>query len=97
LRHHLHLTVSVSNHTLKIRWPDSLCHYIMPIFMIVLFVAMFYFCRRGASRPMCRKDSNGASSDSKNSETAIDVLKKRYAKGDITREEFEQVKKDLQS
>ncbi|MGJ7459425.1 DNA phosphorothioation-associated putative methyltransferase, partial [Halomonas sp. RA08-2] len=27
LRHHLHLTVSVSNHTLKIRWPDSLCHY----------------------------------------------------------------------
>ncbi|MGJ7460711.1 SHOCT domain-containing protein [Halomonas sp. MA07-2] len=46
---------------------------------------------------MCRKDSNGASSDSKNSETAIDVLKKRYAKGDITREEFEQVKKDLQS
>lgn len=30
-------------------------------------------------------------------ESALDLLKKRYAKGEITKEEFERMKKDLES
>ena len=61
---------------------------VMPLVMVVVLVAVLYFVfGRGSFRPPWWSDS----------ETAMDVLKKRYAKGEITREEFEQVKKDLQS
>ena len=30
-------------------------------------------------------------------ESPLDILKKRYAKGDIDKEEFEMIKKDLES
>ncbi len=40
------------------------------------------------------QDSDGHQSSTE-SETALDILKKRYAKGDITKEEFEEMKKNL--
>ena len=36
------------------------------------------------------------SSDVTGKESALDLLKKRYAKGEISREEFERIKRDIE-
>ncbi len=36
------------------------------------------------------------SNSSPSTESPLDILKKRYARGEISREEFEQMKKDLE-
>lgn len=41
-------------------------------------------------------NQRGGTSNNSTNETPLDVLKKRYARGEITKEEFESMKKDLQ-
>jgi putative membrane protein len=38
----------------------------------------------------------GSAKKREQQETAMDILKKRYAKGEISKEEFEEKKKDIQ-
>ena len=67
------------------------------IIPIICIIVMFFFMmfRRGGFRPPWSQNSDRHHSESKDSETPIDILKKRYAKGEITKEEFDQMKKDL--
>ncbi len=64
----------------------------MPIFWIVMIGLCLYFIfgRGGAKRPW----EPGRSPEG---ETALDILKKRYAKGEISKDEFERMKRDILS
>jgi putative membrane protein len=62
----------------------------MPIFWLFIIGLCLYFIfgRGGAKKPWAPGPE---------SETALDILKKRYAKGEINKEEFEQMKRDILS
>ncbi len=63
------------------------------ILALVCFLAYALF-GRGASGPSSRSEApfRGERQDS---EPPLEILKLRYAKGEISREEFEQMKKDI--
>ena len=57
------------------------------IFLIVIGVAVYLIVQATKSKGL----------ESPFRETPMEILKKRYAKSEITKEEFEKIKKDLES
>ncbi len=57
----------------------------MIIFWVFVALCVVYFIRMIA----------GSGKRGEKEETAMDILKKRYAKGEITREEFDRMKDDI--
>lgn len=70
-------------------------------FIFIIFIALcFYFMSRGGMmggmmRGM-RHDKGGHGDESGPHETPLDILKNRYAKGEIDKEKFEEMKKQLE-
>jgi len=67
-------------------WPGII---FMFIFWIAVFIAFIFLIRWLVL-------STGQRGERHPEETALDILKKRYARGEIKKEEFEEKKKDLE-
>lgn len=76
--------------------------WIFPIIMIVVMAIMVSIIRPmmfGRGGPRLPWQDSGRDHhevrESRGSETPLEILKKRYAKGEISRNEFEDMKRDL--
>jgi putative membrane protein len=71
--------------------------WIFPVVMIVMFTLCFFMMRGRTRFTMCGPFSR-ASGDAfwkAPPESAIDILDKRYARGEIGKEEYQEKKKDM--
>jgi uncharacterized membrane protein len=61
--------------------------------MIGMMVLCFFMMRGRMGSMMCRPGSRGTGSHG--GDSALDMLNKRYAQGEINKEEYEEKKKDI--
>ncbi len=70
--------------------------WLFPLIMIVMMVLCFFMMRGRMGSMMCGSGICGKSSHGGEAEdSAFDTLKKRYARGEINKEEYEEKKGDI--
>jgi putative membrane protein len=67
------------------------------ILVVILVVILIYALAGRAGQRPSEPSSGSHREEKRDLETPLDILKKRYARGEISREDFEQMKKDLSS
>ncbi len=69
---------------------------VIPIILLVAMVFCLYFISgRGGLRPPWHYPDRFYGQGGQESESALEILKKQYARGEITKEEFEQIRRDI--
>jgi putative membrane protein len=80
-------------------WWSPMCVFpmIIPIVLVVALIFCLYFmfgrggCRLPWQHPGTPQDTG------RETESPLDILKRRYAKGELTKDEYEQIKRELES
>lgn len=68
--------------------------WILPVIMIIMMVLCFFLMRRSMGSMMCWPGFRGTGNHGEEvSDPAMDILNKRYARGEINREEYEEKKR----
>jgi len=75
-------------HMMSFWWGGA---FMWVLFLIVIVVVVYFILQ--TTKPK----SYDSSFRETPRQTSIDILKRRYARGEISKEEFEQMKKDLES
>ncbi len=78
-------------------WGNGMGYFpiLMPIFMIIVFLVILYFLFGRGSCSSHGDLQRSSSSTPPTGESALDIIKKRYARGEIQKEEFEALRKEL--
>ena len=71
-------------------WGGGLSMFLEPLIWLVIIIGIIWFITQAGGL-------NFAGFTSNSTKSAIDILKERYAKGEIDKKEFEEKKKDLES
>ena len=64
--------------------------------MVMMFIAFMIFGQGRCRPPWMRGGGRSQNNDKSSSETPMEILEKRYAQGEISKTEFDQMKSDLQ-
>lgn len=77
------------------RGPMWVFPIIMPVVMLAALVLCLYFMFGGGGSSW--QQPGALLGAAREVETPLDILRRRYAKGEISKGEYEQIKRDLQS
>lgn len=72
-------------------WPEGVISLVINVLVWALIISFFVFL----IRKMSGRHGGCCGEEEKNDSFYLDIIKKRYAKGEINKKEYEELKKDF--